>query len=444
VYTISEVLHASSRSTVYRATRTDDGRRVVLKVLAPDHRAHHRKRLKQELEIGRALGERAAVRPLALETFEGLPALVLEDFGGQPLDRALGTPMEVGHFLDLAVGIASAVSEVHACNDVHRDLNPENILHDPATGEVRLIDFGLAAPAAAERQSPGGARLNEGSLAYISPEQTGRTNRAVDQRSDLYSLGVSFFHLLTGQLPFDAADAVEWVHAHVARPPTPPAERRPGLPAVLSALVMKLLAKDAEDRYQSAAGLRLDLERCRDQWRRSGSIAPFPLGAEDVPDRLQIPQRLYGREAELGALTAALGRVVATGAPELVLVQGYAGVGKSALVHELGKPIVRERGLFVSGKFDQYKRDIPYSTIVQAFSEQVQEILAGSDAGIADWRQRLQLALGKAGQLIVDVIPQVERVIGPQPPVPELAPTEAQNRAVNTIPILHALTRHVQ
>jgi predicted ATPase/signal transduction histidine kinase len=427
VYTISEVLHASSRSTVYRATR-EDGRPVVLKVLAPDHRAHHRKRLKQELEIGRSLGERAAVRPLALETYEGLPALVMEDFSGRPLDRALGAPMNVGGFLDLAVGIASALAEVHARNIVHRDLKPENILHDPDTGQVRLIDFGLAAPVASERQRPGGARLIEGSLAYISPEQTGRTNRAVDQRSDLYSLGVSFYHLLTGQLPFDAADALEWVHAHVARPPVPPLERRSALPAALSAVVMKLLAKDAEDRYQSAAGLRQDLERCRDEWRRTGAIAPFALGAADVPDRLQIPQRLYGRERELAALTAALERVVGSGAPEMVLVQGYAGVGKSALVHELGKPLVRERGLFVAGKFDQYKRDVPYSTIVQAFTEQVQEILAGSDARITEWRRRLQEGLGRAAQLIVDVIPQMERVIGPQAPVPELAPTEAQNR----------------
>ncbi|XYI03928.1 AAA family ATPase [Sorangium sp. So ce1128] len=428
-YAITEILHEGQRTRLLRAVRSADGCPVILKVLDPRRsRPKDIERLKHEYAIGKALNHEAIVAPLALETYEGLPALVLEDFGGESLDHFMDAPMSIERFLDLAVRIVAGVAELHQRDIIHKDLKPQNILVNAATGQVKLADFGLASRLSREQAPAGPPRLIEGSLPYLAPEQTGRMNRAIDSRADLYALGVTFYEMLTGRPPFDARDPLEWVHCHVARAPTPPCALVPELPEVLSALVLKLLAKTPEDRYQTARGLKHDLERCSAQWRATGRIEPFPLAERDVSGRLQIPQKLYGRVDEAAALLRAFERVVGTGSPELVLVSGYSGIGKSALVYELHKPIVRERGFFTSGKFDQYKRDIPYSTIIQAFRELVLEILAEDEDRIAAFRQRLLGALGMNGQLIVEVIPQVELVIGPQPPVPELPPTEAQNR----------------
>ena len=267
-----------------------------------------------------------------------------------------------------------------------------------------------------------------GTLAYMAPEQTGRMNRSVDSRSDLYALGVTFYEMLTGALPFTAADPMEWVHCHIARQPTPPGERADGIPGPLSAIVMKLLAKTAEERYQTAAGVAADLRRCLAEWEAHGRIAPFPLGTQDVPDRLLIPETLYGREREIDALLAAFDRVVADGTPELVLVSGYSGIGKSSVVNELHKVLVPPRGLFASGKFDQYKRDIPYATLAQAFQSLVRPLLGRSEAELGRWRDALSEALGPNGQLIVNLVPELELVIGTQPPVADLPPQDAKNR----------------
>ena len=427
MYTTRDILRMSEKAVLYRGTRSRDGKPVVIKVLAAQHRPQQRERLKNDYELGRMLNLPAVVRPVALDTYQGMPALVMEDFGGVSVDDQLGAPMEPGRFLRLAVRIASAVADIHQRNVVHKDLKPENILQHPDTGEVKIADFEIASTLPCQRQAAG-VRLIEGSLPYMSPEQTGWTNRALDQRSDLYSLGVTFYQMLTGRLPFHATDPLEWVHCHVARSAVPPAEAVPSVPPLLSALVMKLLAKEAGERYQSARGLRHDLERALELWDRHGRIEPFALGERDVADRFQIPRRLYGREQEVADLLAAFQRVVDRGSPELALISGYSGIGKSTLVHELQEPIVRQHGFFAAGKFDQWKRDIPYSTIVQAFTEVVLEILAGSQERIATWRGRIQEALGVNGQLIVEVIPPVELVIGPQPPVPALPPTESQNR----------------
>ncbi|WP_437803833.1 sensor histidine kinase [Sorangium sp. So ce693] len=428
-YAITETLHEGQKTSLLRAIRSADRCSVILKVLDPRRSCPKDiERLKHEYAIGKALSHEAIVAPLALETYEGLPALVMEDFGGESLDHFMDAPMNIERFLDLAVRIVAGVAELHQRDIIHKDLKPQNILVNAATGQVKLADFGLASRLSREQPPAGPPGLIEGSLPYLAPEQTGRMNRAIDSRTDLYALGVTFYEMLTGRLPFEARDPLEWVHCHIARVPPPPSALVPELPEVVSALVLKLLAKMAEDRYQTARGLKHDLERCLSEWRATGRIEPFPLAERDVSDRFEIPQKLYGREEEVVALLRAFERVMGTGVPELVLVSGYSGIGKSALVRELYKPIVRERAFFLSGKFDQYKRDIPYSTLVHAFQELVREILAEDEDRIAAFRQRLLGALGSNGQLIVEVIPQLELVVGRQPPVPELPPMEAQNR----------------
>ncbi|TKC90765.1 ATP-binding sensor histidine kinase [Polyangium fumosum] len=429
MYTLTETLSDHDGVAVSRGRRDADQRPVIVKVLDPRRcRPRDLERLRNEYEMGRTLDLPAVAKPLALESIEGSPALITEDGGGVPLSDLLGAPMAVERFLPLAVAIAQAVAEIHAENVIHKALEPASILVHPATGAVQIADFGIASRLPREPQAAQPLRLIEGSLPYLSPEQTGRMNRAIDPRSDLYSLGVTFYEMLTGRPPFQATDALEWVHCHIARSPASPAELVPAVPEALARIVLKLLAKVAEERYQSATGLRHDLACCLDAWRKAGRIEPFSLGERDVADHFQVPQKLYGRDEELAVLLGAFGRVVATGAPEFLLVSGYSGVGKSSLVHELYKPVFRAQGLLVSGKFDQYKRDIPYATIAQAFRDLVGELLAQTDERIEAFRQRLRAALGANGQLIVDVIPQIELVIGRQPPVPALPLAEAQNR----------------
>src|SRR5271157_3410872 len=278
--------------------------------------------------------------------------LVLEDPGGEPLDRLLGQPMELARFLRFAVGLAAAMGELHQRGLIHKDIKPANILVNSATGAVWLTGFGIASRLPRERQSPEPPEVIAGTLAYMAPEQTGRMNRSIDSRSDLYSLGVTFYEMLTGVPPFNAPDPMEWVHCHVARQPPPLSERLERIPEPISAIVSKLLAKTAEERYQTAAGMEADLRRCLAEWESYGRIDPFPLGAHDAPDRLVIPEQLYGREREIDALLASFDRVVAQGTPELVLVSGYSGIGKSSVVNELHKALVPPRGLFASGKFD--------------------------------------------------------------------------------------------
>jgi PAS domain S-box-containing protein len=369
-----------------------------------------------------------AVRPLALVRERGRTMLVLEDPGGEPLARQLGAPMEAEVFLRLAIGIAAALGKLHRRGLVHKDLKPAKILVDCPDGQVRLMGFGLASRLGRERQAPEPPETLAGTLAYMAPEQTGRMNRSIDSRSDLYSLGIVFYQMLTGSLPFTATDPMEWVHCHVARRPVPPTERVPGVPAVLSTIIMRLLAKAAEDRYQTAAGLEGDLRRCLAEWEVQRRINDFPLGQHDNPDRLFIPEKLYGREREVETLLAAFDRIAKGGAPELVLVSGYSGIGKSSIVSELHKVLVPPRGLLASGKFDQYKRDIPYSTLAQAFQSLVRPLLGKSDTELSGWRAALLEALGPNGRLMVDIVPELKLIIGEQPPVPELPPQDAQRR----------------
>ena len=406
-----------------------DGGPATVLVVAPVHdppSASVVKRLEQEYALRAELGSGWAARPLELRYEGGRILLVLEDPGGQLLDRMTGIPFEIGRFLRLAIPMAAALGEVHRRGLIHKDIKPAHVLVDDAD-QVRLTGFGLASRLPRERQAPTPPEVVAGTLAYMAPEQTGRMNRSIDARSDLYALGVTFYEMLTGMLPFTAADPMAWIHCHIARQPVPIGERAT-VPGPIAAIVMKLLAKTAEERYQTAAGVEADLRRCLAAWDAQGCIAPFPLGAQDVSDRLLIPETLYGREREIDALVAAFDRVVAEGTAEFVFVSGYSGIGKSSVVNELHKVLVPPRGLFASGKFDQYKRDIPYTTLAQAFQSLVRLLLVQSEAELGRWREALSAALGPNGQLIVNLIPELELVIGKQQPVADLPPQDAQNR----------------
>ena len=385
-------------------------------------------RLAHEYELRDGLEAAWAARPLALTRERGRTALLLEDPGGEPLERLVGAPMDSGRFLRLAIDIVAALGKAHQRGLVHKDVKPANILVNCADGLARLTGFGIASRVPRERQAPEPPEVIAGTLAYMAPEQTGRMNRSIDARSDLYALGVTFYRLLTGTLPFSATDPMEWVHCHIARRPTPPDERAPEAPAALSAIVMKLLAKTAEERYQTADGVEHDLRRCLAKLERDGRIEPFALGERDRPDRLMIPEKLYGREREVEALLGVFDRVLATGAPELVLVSGYSGIGKSSVVNELHKALVPPRGLFASGKFDQLKHNNPYSTLVQALQSLVQTLLGKSNAKLSRWREAILEALGPNGRLMTDLIPELKLIIGDQPPVSELEPQQAQGR----------------
>ena len=407
----------------------DGNRSTVLAVLpAAEHPAPATlDRLAHEYELKDDLDGAWAARPLELIREGGRTTLVLEDPGGEPLDLRLATPMEVGRFLHLAISIAVAVGKLHQRGLVHKDIKPANILVNHATGAVQLTGFGIASRLPRERRAPAPPELIAGTLAYMAPEQTGRMNRSVDSRSDLYALGVTLYQMLTGSLPFTASDPMDWIHCHVARKPVPPTERMGNVPAAVSAIILKLLAKTAEERYQTAAGLEGDLRRCLVDWERQGRIDDLPLGQDDKPDRLLIPEKLYGREREVKTLLAAFERIVQSGAPELVLVSGYSGIGKSSVVNELHKALV-PRGLFASGKFDQYKRDVPYATLAQAFQGLIRSLLGKSEAELARWRAVLLEALSPNGRLMIDLVPELKLIIGEQPLVPELPPQDALHR----------------
>ncbi|NER79620.1 MAG: serine/threonine-protein kinase PknK, partial [Leptolyngbya sp. SIO1D8] len=428
-YQLLEELHNGSNSQVYRACRESDGLPVVLKFLRPEYPSPAQvARFRLEYDLTRSFNIPGIICAHGLEAYQNTFVLILEDFGAYPLKQVFqDSPLPTLEFLQQAVKIAEALGTIHQKDIIHKDINPTNILINPETRDVKIIDFGIATRLSQEQAAITNLHHLEGTLAYISPEQTGRMNRALDYRTDFYSLGVTFYEMLTQKLPFESQDVVELVHSHIARQPRSPYEINPAVPPVLSQIVMRLLEKNAEARYQSAFGLKTDLQRCLDSWINIRTIAPFELGCRDRVERFHLPQKLYGRETEVITLLTAFERA-SRGRSEVMLVAGYSGIGKSALVQEIYKPITQKRGYFITGKFDQFQRNIPYSALIQAFRALIRQLLASSPDEIERWRTTLTTVLEPNAQVIIDVIPEVELIIGAQPPAAELSPKEAQNR----------------
>jgi PAS domain S-box-containing protein len=414
-------LDESQRARLVRARRREDGRPVLLKILTAAHpRPQDAASLEHEMRIASELPSTAVLRPLGLDWHEGHRVLVLEDFPGQPLTRLLGSPMPVGRFLRLALPIAAALEQLHRAAVIHKDIQPASVLVANDGSGVKLLHFELASQHVREQEKPRSPQEIEGALAYVSPEQTGRTGELVDRRTDLYSLGVVFHEMLTGALPFAATDPLELVHAKLARVAPRVSETVPDAPEMLSQITARLLGKSAADRYQSAAGLRADLEVCARSWETEGHVVPFALGRRDVPERIEPTARLHGREPEIDLLLGAARRVAETGATEVVAISGPAGIGKSALLRELRNRAHGEEWLFVSGGFIALGSDLPYAGIVGAFQSCVAEILAGEENDIGAWRERFRKALGSQGGLLTQLLPGLERLVGEQPMVPEL------------------------
>ena len=385
------------------------------------------RRLEHELALAAELDSSWAARPLAMTRHEGRTVLLLEDPGGELLERRIGPPCELVEFLSLAIAITAALAQAHVRGLIHKDIKPANVLIDGG-GQAFLTGFGIASLSPREGQLLQPPEVLAGTLPYMAPEQTGRMNRSIDSRSDLYSLGVTLFELLTGKLPFVASEPLDWIHCHIARRPASPLEYRASLPGPIARILLKLLAKSAEERYQTAGGLEADWRHCLQQWQQQGRVESFALGQHDAPDHLVTPETLYGREHELGVLRSGYEEVCLRGRPGLMLVTGYAGVGKSAIVHEFHRELVQSRCWFAAGKCDRYQRDIPYTTLMKAFGNLVRQLLGRPGPQIADWRERLLQALGGNGQLIASLVPELELIIGPQPAAPEVPPQDVLNR----------------
>jgi tRNA A-37 threonylcarbamoyl transferase component Bud32 len=439
---IQDKIYESANSLVYRGI-TDEGLAIVIKMLKQDYPSPQElTRYRQEYQITRSLNLEGVIKVYSQQDYQRTLVMLLEDFGGESLEQLMRShpetfcPMHLATFLRLAIDLTDILGKIHAAHVIHKDLNPGNIVLNLETGVVKIIDFGIATQFNRTNptfKSPHGL---EGTVAYLSPEQTGRMNRSIDYRTDFYSLGVTFYELLTGHLPFPTTDLLELVHCHIAKPPVPPHEMNAAIPKPISDIILKLMAKNAEDRYQSAWGIKADLEYCDRQLAEIDRIDGFQLALQDVVDRFQIPQKLYGRDKEVALLLTAFDRVAGPADDhseprfkvEMMLVSGYAGIGKSALVQELYKPITAKRGYFIAGKFDQFGHNIPYSAIANALKKLVRQLLGEPDERVKQWRDRLLTALGNNGQIIIDVIPEVELIIGKQPSLPEVGSTEAQNR----------------
>ena len=428
-YSIRELIYESGHSQVFRGWRTGDALPVIIKTpSSSSFSVRENLRYQHEYNLLAALNLSRIVKVHDLVQYRSGFAIIEEDYGAGDLDQWLEEgQMALAEFLPVAMQMAEGLDQMHGQRIIHKDLNPANVLIHPETLEVKLTDFGLSTLIGVETQDACAPELIEGTLPYVSPEQTGRMNRAIDYRTDLYSLGVCYYRMLTGTLPFVTTDPLELVHCHIARPPVAPAVLNAAIPPVLSDLVMKLLEKKAEDRYQSAYGVMHDLIAVQAALDSGEPLPKLELGRSDVSSHFQVAHHLYGRDRETRLLLDAFDRISA-GRSELLLVGGYSGIGKTSLVNEVQKSLVRQRGFFIAGKHDQFQRDIPFSALIQAFRRLVSQMLTEREEQIQHWRETLLAALGSNARVIIDVIPGVEWITGPQPPAPELGPAEAQNR----------------
>ncbi|MEG4012425.1 MULTISPECIES: trifunctional serine/threonine-protein kinase/ATP-binding protein/sensor histidine kinase [unclassified Microcoleus] len=437
-YHINEQIYAGTRTLVYRGLRSSNGQPVAIKLLRNNFPCFNELvHFRNQYVIAKNLEIPGSVKAYSLETYHNHYALVMEDFGGISLNSYLASlvfaskePLEglpINEFLPIAIQIANSLDGLYRHHVIHKDLKPANILINPTSKEVKLIDFSIASLLPRETQEIQTPNVLEGTLPYISPEQTGRMNRGIDYRTDFYSLGVTFYELLTGKLPFQTDDPMDLVHCHLAKQPLAASIINQRVPLVLSEIVSKLMAKNAEERYQSALGLKFDLETCWHEWQETGALTNFTIGERDLCDRFIIPEKLYGRESEVFSLLSAFERV-SGGSTEMMLVAGFSGIGKTAVVNEVHKPIVRQRGYFIKGKFDQFQRNLPFSAFVQAFRDLMGQLLSETDAKLEKFKLEIVAALGDSAGAIVEVIPELERIMGPQPPVPELSGSAGQNR----------------
>jgi serine/threonine protein kinase len=375
-YQITETVYLGSRTLVYRAVRIDDKFPVVIKLLKRQYPTFSELvQFRNQYTIAKNLEIPGIIKPYNLEPYQNGYALVMEDFGGISLERfTLEKPLTLEQFLLIAIQLADTLQQLHQYGVIHKDIKPANILIQAETLEVKLIDFSISSLLPKETPEIENPNVLEGTLAYLSPEQTGRMNRGIDYRSDFYSLGVTFYELLIRELPFQSSDPMELVHCHIAKASPLVHEINSKIPFVLSEIIEKLMAKNAEDRYQSALGLKYDLEKCLTELQKTGEIESFEIGRRDLCDRLIIPDKLYGRETSVKTLLQAFERV-SQGATEMMLVAGFSGIGKTAVVNEVHKPIVRKRGYFIKGKYDQFQRNIPFSAFVQAFRDLMEQLL---------------------------------------------------------------------
>lgn len=430
-YVLTATVSQNASNLLYRGYRRAGRAPIIAKIPRGDHpSSKDLAKLRHEYAILRDLNHPGVPRAYDLLPYRSGSALIMEDKGFVSLTEVMsGQRLSLSTTLSLAIEVAEILDYLHRSNVLHKDIKPQNIVVHPQLSKAQVIDFGIAARLARESQNSTKIESLEGTLTHISPEQTGRTHRVIDARTDFYALGVTLYEMLTGSLPFSSNDPLQLVHSHIARMPAAPHELVPELPAVLSKIVLKLMAKNAEDRYQSAAGLVADLTICRNEWEATKHIHDFALDRQVPSAELRIPQRLYGREAELGMLLGAFERI-RQGGVELLLISGYSGIGKSALVQEVHGPIAREGGYFIAGKFDQLSRSVPYASVVQALRTLLRQLLAEPTDILERWKQSLLVALSPNAQILIDLLPELGMLLGPQPSVPELGPTESQNRFV--------------
>ena len=427
-YTATAEIYIGAKTNVYRGYHTSEKYPVIIKSLSRHPEPKRVAQLHHEYEITKELDLPGIIKSYELQRTTDSWALICEDIQGDALKRILADhPFDLVTILRVAIQLAQGLGELHKHNIIHKDIKPANIIINLKTGQTKITDFSISSRLSSENQSLIHPNLLEGTLAYMSPEQTGRMNRTLDYRTDFYSLGVVLYEMLVGHSPFQSLEAMELVHCHIAKQPIPPHKLDPKIPSAISYLVMKLLSKTAEARYQSGFGLKADLEVCLQQLQSTGWVEEFTYGQWDISDKLQISQKLYGREIEINTLLQTIERI-SYGATEMIVVTGYSGIGKSALVQEIYKPITRKRGFFIAGKFDQFQRNVPFSAIVSAFSKLVHQLLTESEQQLEHWRKKLLTALGINGQVVIEVIPEIALILGAQPPLQELGFTETQNR----------------